>query len=86
MASGLAGAALMGSSHAHSTFASSYPEPAGFAQGDTVTTCNYCGIQVQSVEGKIMKIDGNPLDPKSHGVLCARDRRSYYRGVRYESS
>jgi thiosulfate reductase/polysulfide reductase chain A len=79
MATGLAGAAFMGSSRAHSKFASSYPEPAWFAQGDVVTTYNYCdmcpwkcGITVESVGGRVMKIDGNPLDPKSHGMLCAR--------------
>jgi thiosulfate reductase/polysulfide reductase chain A len=79
MATGLAGAAVMGSSRAHAKFASSYPPPAWFAQGDVATTYNYCdmcpwkcGIRVQSINGEVMKIDGNPVDPKSHGMLCAR--------------
>ena len=43
------------------------------------TTYNYCdicpwrcGIIVQSVNGRVYKIDGNPQDPKSRGMLCAR--------------
>lgn len=43
------------------------------------TTYNYCdicpwrcGIVVQSVNGRVAKIDGNPKDPKSRGMLCAR--------------
>lgn len=31
-----------------------------------------CGIIAQSVEGRVYKIDGNPADPKSRGMLCAR--------------
>ncbi len=31
-----------------------------------------CGVIVQSVNGVIHKIDGNPNDPKSRGRLCAR--------------
>jgi thiosulfate reductase/polysulfide reductase chain A len=31
-----------------------------------------CGIIAQSVEGRVFKIDGNPADPKSRGMLCAR--------------
>jgi thiosulfate reductase/polysulfide reductase chain A len=31
-----------------------------------------CGIVVQSVNGVVHKIDGNPADPKSRGMLCAR--------------
>ncbi len=31
-----------------------------------------CGITVQTVDGVVQKIDGNPLDPKSRGLLCAR--------------
>jgi thiosulfate reductase/polysulfide reductase chain A len=77
LASSLAGTALMGT---HSPgFAAKYPEPAWFAKGDVVTTYNYCdmcpwkcGIVVKSVDGKVIKIDGNPADPKSRGMLCAR--------------
>ena len=43
------------------------------------TTYNYCdmcpwrcGIIVRSVNGRVVKIDGNPKDPKSRGRLCAR--------------
>ncbi len=31
-----------------------------------------CGIVVSTVGGKVVKIDGNPNDPKSRGKLCAR--------------
>jgi thiosulfate reductase/polysulfide reductase chain A len=31
-----------------------------------------CGIVVQTVGGRVRKIDGNPRDPKSRGKLCAR--------------
>ena len=31
-----------------------------------------CGIKVQTVDGVIYKVDGNPADPKSRGLLCAR--------------
>ena len=79
LATGLAGAAVMGQSRSHSQFASAYPEPAWFAQGDVAVTYNYCdmcpwkcGIRVQSVGGEVIKIDGNPVDPKSRGMLCAR--------------
>ncbi len=43
------------------------------------TTYNYCdmcpwrcGVVVKSVGGRVVKIDGNPKDPKSRGMLCAR--------------
>lgn len=52
---------------------------AWFYRGPIQTTYNYCdmcpwrcGIVVQSVNGKVQKIDGNPADPKSRGKLCAR--------------
>src|SRR5512142_391606 len=48
-------------------------------RGQVKTTYNYCdicpwrcGIVVQTVQGKVVKIDGNPKDPKSRGMLCAR--------------
>ena len=31
-----------------------------------------CGIVVSTVNGEVKKIDGNPADPKSRGMLCAR--------------
>ncbi len=50
-----------------------------FRQGKIETTYNYCdicpwrcGIVVQSVNGRVHKIEGNPADPKSRGKLCAR--------------
>ncbi|MBK8047443.1 MAG: molybdopterin-dependent oxidoreductase [Anaerolineales bacterium] len=53
--------------------------PAWFHQGEIKTTYNYCdmcpwkcGIVVQTVGDRVRKIDGNPLDPKSRGMLCAR--------------
>jgi len=56
-----------------------YPDPPWFATGEVTTTYNFCdmcpwrcGIAVQSVDGKVIKIDGNVLDPKSRGKLCAR--------------
>ena len=42
----------------------------------TYNTCDMCpwrcGIVVTSVGGRVVKIDGNPRDPKSRGKLCAR--------------
>ena len=29
-------------------------------------------MTVKSVDGKVIKIDGNPHDPKSRGMLCGR--------------
>ena len=50
-----------------------------FRRGEIKTTYNYCdmcpwkcGIVVQSVDGQVCKVDGNPADPKSRGMLCAR--------------
>lgn len=50
-----------------------------YRRGEIVTTygvCDMCpwrcGIIVHSVDGVVEKIDGNPLDPKSRGMLCAR--------------
>ena len=34
-----------------------------------------CSLDVQVEDGRVVKIDGNPLDPKSNGRLCARGRR-----------
>ena len=51
-----------------------YPDPPWFATGEVTTTYNYCdmcpwkcGIAVQSVDGKVIKVDGNANDPKSRG-------------------
>ena len=50
-----------------------------YRQSPIKTTYNYCdmcpwrcGVIVQSVNGRVVKIDGNPKDPKSRGMLCAR--------------
>ena len=50
-----------------------------YRQGPIKTTYNYCdmcpwrcGIVVQTVNGRVCKIDGNPKDPKSRGMLCGR--------------
>lgn len=50
-----------------------------FRRGQIETTYNYCdmcpwrcGIVVKTVDGQVHKIDGNPADPKSRGMLCAR--------------
>ena len=53
--------------------------PVPWFQQDPQTTYNYCdmcpwrcGVIVQSVNGRVVKIEGNPKDPKSRGRLCAR--------------
>lgn len=50
-----------------------------YHEGPIVTTYNVCdicpwrcGIVVHTVDGVVRKIDGNPSDPKSRGMLCAR--------------
>ena len=50
-----------------------------YRQGETKITYNYCdmcpwrcGVVVKSVNGRVHKIEGNPADPKSRGMLCAR--------------
>ncbi|MFN8498626.1 MAG: molybdopterin-dependent oxidoreductase [Anaerolineae bacterium] len=50
-----------------------------YRQSPIKTTYNYCdmcpwrcGVIVQSVNGRVVKIDGNPKDPKSRGMLCGR--------------
>ena len=50
-----------------------------YRKGKIETTYNYCdmcpwrcGIVVKSVNGRVYKVDGNPADPKSRGMLCAR--------------
>jgi thiosulfate reductase / polysulfide reductase chain A len=53
--------------------------PPPWFKGQVKTTYNYCdicpwrcGIVVKSVGNRVYKIDGNPKDPKSRGMLCAR--------------
>ena len=42
----------------------------------TYTVCDMCpwrcGVVVTTVAGRAVKIDGNPNDPKSNGMLCAK--------------
>lgn len=54
-------------------------QPPWFKRGQIKTTYNYCdmcpwrcGVVVSSVNGKVVKIEGNPNDPKSRGMLCGR--------------
>lgn len=35
-----------------------------------------CGLIASSVNGRVYKVDGNPADPKSRGMLCARGQGS----------
>lgn len=55
------------------------PATPWFRRGQIRTTYNVCdmcpwrcGIVVHSVDGVVHKIDGNPKDPKSRGMLCPR--------------
>ena len=91
LASSLAGSALMGTRVPG--FAAKCPEPAWFARGEVATTYNYCdmcpwkcGGIVQSVDGKVIKIDGNPADPKSRGMLCPRGHVVTYCGSGHRSA
>lgn len=50
-----------------------------FRKGQIKLSYNYCdmcpwrcGIVVHSVNGQVYKVDGNPADPKSRGMLCGR--------------
>ena len=50
-----------------------------YREGAIETTYNVCdvcpwrcGVVVKTVNGVVRKIDGNPKDPKSRGMLCAR--------------
>lgn len=50
-----------------------------YRKGQVKISYNYCdicpwrcGVIVQSINGRVYKIDGNPADPKSRGMLCAR--------------
>jgi thiosulfate reductase / polysulfide reductase chain A len=60
-------------------FAAGIDEDAWYRQGEIETTYNVCdmcpwscGLVVRSVNGVVHKIDGNPDDPKSRGMLCPR--------------
>ena len=58
-------------------------DPTWFATGEikkSYSCCSMCpwscGIIVSSVDGEVFKVDGNPADPKSRGMLCARGQGS----------
>lgn len=81
--SALAGSAGLAVAGGHAIPAVAAPEssvePPWYYRGEIKTTysvCDMCpwrcGITVQSVGDRVYKIDGNPADPKSRGMLCAR--------------
>ena len=37
-----------------------------------------CGISVRVREGRVVKVEGNPLHPVNHGALCARGQASLH--------
>ena len=74
-----AGAASLMPVAAAASVAGSDPNTPWYREGAIETTYNYCdicpwrcGVVVNTVNGVVRKIDGNPLDPKSRGMLCAR--------------
>ena len=74
-----AGAASLMPVAAAASVAGSDPDTPWYREGAIETTYNYCdicpwrcGVVVNTVNGVVRKIDGNPLDPKSRGMLCAR--------------
>lgn len=57
--------------------------PTWFYEGEikqSYTCCSMCpwscGLIASSVNGRVYKVDGNPADPKSRGMLCARGQGS----------
>lgn len=77
-AAGVAGVSAL-RSPSRSELLAAYPDPAWFASGEVAVTYNFCdmcpwkcGIKVSSLNGEVIKIDGNTADPKSRGKLCAR--------------
>lgn len=57
--------------------------PTWFHQGEikqSYTCCSMCpwscGLIASTVNGRVYKVDGNPADPKSRGMLCARGQGS----------
>ena len=74
-----AGAASLMPVAAAASVAGSNANTPWYREGAIETTYNYCdicpwrcGVVVNTVNGVVRKIDGNPLDPKSRGMLCAR--------------
>ena len=74
-----AGAASLMPVAAAASVAGSDTKTPWYREGAIETTYNYCdicpwrcGVVVNTVNGVVRKIDGNPLDPKSRGMLCAR--------------
>lgn len=79
VAAGVAGAVGTNGMRGAPAFAAGIREDAWYRQGEIKTTysvCDICpwscGMIVQTVDGVVRKVDGNPNDPKSRGMLCAR--------------
>ena len=79
LAAGVVGAVGANGMRGAPAFAAGAGGDAWYRQGKVTTTysvCDMCpwscGIVVRSVNGVVHKIDGNPKDPKSRGMLCAR--------------
>lgn len=77
----LAGSAL--STATASTLSRVDLSPTWFYGGEIKQTYNCCsmcpwgcGLIATSVNGRVYKVDGNPADPKSRGMLCARGQGS----------
>ncbi len=83
VAAGVAGAVGTNGMRGTPAFAAGIDEDAWYRQGEvevTYSVCDMCpwncGLIVQTVNGAIHKVDGNPKDPKSRGMLCARGQGS----------
>ncbi len=79
LAVGVAGAVGTHGMKGFPALAASEDDQAWYRRGKvetTYTVCDMCpwqcGVVVRSVDGVVEKIDGNPKDPKSRGMLCAR--------------
>ncbi len=79
VAAGVAGAVGTGGFKGAPALAMELREDAWYRQGEiktSYTVCDmcpwHCGLVVRSVDGVVHKIDGNPDDPKSRGMLCPR--------------
>jgi thiosulfate reductase / polysulfide reductase chain A len=79
VAAGVAGAVGTNGMRGAPAFAAGIDEDAWYRQGEVQTTYNvcdmcpwHCGLVVRSVNGRVHKVDGNPKDPKSRGMLCPR--------------
>jgi thiosulfate reductase/polysulfide reductase chain A len=78
-AGGVAALTSAGTAFADAGLDAEGSEQPWYYKGKIETTYNVCdmcpwrcGIIVKTVDGVVRKIDGNPADPKSRGLLCAR--------------